>query len=295
MVSLDRLTGFYWVARTQGYARAVRAFPYPITEPGVHQQVRRLEAELGVTLFVRTGKDRVVPTEAGRALYAFVAPFLEQLPAVTGALRSGRFGGTLRLGAAPLLVQGLLPRWLRRLQRQRPDVEVALTELRSPDLALLRTGELDLLVDHLPEVPSDIETRQVARLHAFLALPARHPLAGRRPIPVQALREVPFIAYRADQGGRLLQLQGLKAHGGPEKERYSADSTESLLGFVAAGLGFTVVPWLDPRGPRRAGVAVQRLRVPGAVLPVYAAWRRGPGHQLVDAAMAAAPGVPAAR
>src|SRR5271166_1892663 len=61
MTSLDRLTGFYWVARTQGYARAVRSFPYPITEPGVHQQVRRLEKELGVPLFVRVGKDRVVP------------------------------------------------------------------------------------------------------------------------------------------------------------------------------------------------------------------------------------------
>ena len=51
MTSLDRLTGFYWVARTEGYARAVRSFPYPITEPGIHQQVRRLETELGVRLF----------------------------------------------------------------------------------------------------------------------------------------------------------------------------------------------------------------------------------------------------
>lgn len=40
--SLQRLEGFYWVARIGGYARAARAFPYPITQPGVHQQVRRL-------------------------------------------------------------------------------------------------------------------------------------------------------------------------------------------------------------------------------------------------------------
>jgi DNA-binding transcriptional LysR family regulator len=289
MTSLDRLTGFYWVARTEGYARAVRSFPYPITEPGIHQQVRRLETELGLRLFVRVGKDRVVPTEAGRALYTFVAPFLEQLPTVAESLRTGRFGGTLRVGAAALLVQRLLPDWLRRLQRRRPDIDVALTELKTPDLELLRGGELDLLVDHLPQVPVDVEVRTIAQLSSFLVLPAGHPLAGRKPLPVLALRDVPFIAYNADRAGRMQQLRGLAAHGGPDKEQYSADSAESLLGFVAAGLGFSIVPWLDPRGPRRAGVVVERLHVPGSEFPVYAAWRRGLHHPLVDAAMEAAP------
>jgi DNA-binding transcriptional LysR family regulator len=289
MTSLDRLTGFYWVARCEGYARAVRSFPYPITEPGVHQQVRRLETELGVRLFLRVGKDRVVPTDAGRALYSFVAPFLEQLPGVAGSLRTGHFGGTLKVGAAALLVQGLLPGWLRRLQRQRPDIQVALSELKTPDVELLRRGELDLLVDHLPEVPADVETRAVARLWSFLALPSGHPLAGRKPMSIRALRDVPFIAYNADRAGRMQQLRGLAAHGGPDKEQYSADSAESLLGFVAAGLGFSIVPWLDPRGPRRAGVVVERLRVPGAEFPVVAAWRRGPHHPLVNAALKVAP------
>jgi DNA-binding transcriptional LysR family regulator len=220
------------VARTEGYARAARAFPYPITEPGVHQQVKRLEGELG-----------------------------------------------------------MLPAWLRRLQRRRSDIEVALTELKTPDTGLLRSGELDLLVDHVPEVQADIEVRTVARLWSFLVLPSGHPLAGRRPLPIRALRDVPFIAYNADRAGRALQLRGLATHGGPEKERYSADSAESLLGFVAAGLGFSIVPWLDPHGPRRAGVVAERLRVPGTEFPVHAAWRRGPHHPLVDAALAAAPDV----
>ena len=44
MIQLQRLEGFYRVARAEGYARAARSFPYPITQPGVHQQVKRLEA-----------------------------------------------------------------------------------------------------------------------------------------------------------------------------------------------------------------------------------------------------------
>ena len=51
MIQIQRLEGFFWVATTGGYARAARAFPYPITQPAVHQQVKKLERELDITLF----------------------------------------------------------------------------------------------------------------------------------------------------------------------------------------------------------------------------------------------------
>ena len=59
MLQLHRLEGFYWVARTGGYAKAARAFPYPITQPAVHQQVKKLEGELGLSLFERVSKDKM--------------------------------------------------------------------------------------------------------------------------------------------------------------------------------------------------------------------------------------------
>src|SRR4051812_37772510 len=135
MISLSRLEGFYWVARTEGYARAARAFPYPITQPGVHQQVRRLEEELGVELFERTGKDRVGLTPQGHALYAFVAPFYEGLAPIAQALKGGTFGGRLRIHSASLHLRTLLPPWLRKLHVKRPDIEVVLTEVRMPDVS----------------------------------------------------------------------------------------------------------------------------------------------------------------
>ena len=103
MIQLQRLEGFYWVARCEGYARAARAFPYPITQPGVHQQVKRLESELGVRLFERVGKDRVVLTPQGRALYEYVAPFYEGLPGVCSLGRRDVFGA-----GADLSVNGRL-------------------------------------------------------------------------------------------------------------------------------------------------------------------------------------------
>src|SRR4051812_33408522 len=129
MMNLQRLEGFYWVAKTQGYARAARAFPYPITQPGVHQQVRRLEEELNVKLFERVGKDRVVLTPRGHVLFDAVVGFFEQLPVIEARVRGGVVGGTLKMHAAGHLLRHLVPEWLRRLQLKRPDITVALTDV----------------------------------------------------------------------------------------------------------------------------------------------------------------------
>lgn len=290
MIQIQRLEGFYWVARTEGYARAARAFPYPITQPGVHQQVRRLEAELGVTLFERVGKDRVVLTPGGRALYAFVAPFLEALPEVVRTLKTGDFAGTLKVHAAGLVLRYVLPPWLRRLGAKRPDIEIALTEMKSADLGLLRTGEADLLVDYFPEEPDDIAFQPVAMAQTWLVLPSNHRLARKPRLKLASLTGDTFIAYNADRKLRTAQLGVLERHGIRPSQVHSADSAETILGFVAAGLGFSIVPWLVAGGPKFPGVSAHAISLPGSRVPIHAAWKkRGPDNPFVTAALDLAP------
>lgn len=289
MINLQRLEGFYWVARTAGYARAARAFPYPITQPGVHQQVRRLEEDLGVKLVERVGKDRVALTPQGRALFDQVAPFYEALPALEARLKGGRVGGALKIHAAGHLLRHLIPPWLSRLQAARPDITVALTELRSADLSLLRSGECDLLVDWLPSVPPDLEVRELVRAEAWLVAPTRGPHAQRPPLRLSALRATPFITYQADATARQLQRQALEAHGISPIESLSADSADTIIGFVAAGLGYSLVPSLTAAGPRAPGVITRKLERPTNSFPIYAAWRKSAaGNPLVTAALEAA-------
>ena len=68
MIDLHRLAGFHLVATSGGYAKAARAAAYPITQPALHQQVKKLEAEVGVELLMRVGKDTMQPTPAGQRL-----------------------------------------------------------------------------------------------------------------------------------------------------------------------------------------------------------------------------------
>lgn len=290
MIGLQRLEGFYWVARTGGYARAARAFPYPITQPAVHQQVKKLEAELGVTLFERLAKDRVALTAAGRALFDVVGPFYERLPALVRSLRAGEYGGELAIRAAPMFLRQLLPPWIRRVQRRRPEVRIHLQETLAPDVEALRRGDADLLVDHLAEIPDDVATLRVATMRPFVVLPAGHALARRKRLSLAALAEEAFVGYSPGDLGQELQLAALARHGVTPQRMLTASSADAILGFVESGLGYSLVPSLDPSGPRGRGLAVFPLGSPKVEFPVVAAWRKdAPAHPLLDAVLEAAP------
>jgi DNA-binding transcriptional LysR family regulator len=165
-----------------------------------------------------------------------------------------------------------------------------LTEVRRPDFGALRTGEADLIVEHAPRLPREAEATVVAMMRTFIVVPSDHPLARRRALGLVNLRSEPFVAYAEDLDGRRLQLDALERADVVPPRVHAADSAEGIIAFVAAGLGVSVIPWLDERGPKAAGVTVHRLDVPGASFPVHAVRRRPRSPDpLVDAALEVAP------
>jgi DNA-binding transcriptional LysR family regulator len=290
VIQLHRLEGFYWVAKVGGYAKAARAFPYPITQPAVHQQVSKLEDDLKIELFERVGKDRMQLTAAGERLFRFVQPFFEGLPGVVRAVSSGDFGGTLIVHAAPLIVRHVMPRWIQRLRKARPELRVHLVEARTTEVGRLRDGSADLLVDFLPEWPADVATMKIAALVGFVVLPSKHRLAGLKRVDVSQLAEDTFIGYSPGSIAHDLQLKALGTHGVAPRDVLSASSAESILAFVQAELGYSLLPWPDADGPKWPGVHATPLVSPPVEIPVVAAWRKDtPDNPLLDAALETAP------
>jgi DNA-binding transcriptional LysR family regulator len=120
-------------------------------------------------------------------LYDGFAPFYEQLTQLEARVKGGVVGGTLKLFAAGHLLRHLVPEWLRKLQSKRPDITVALSELPHADLSLLRRGEADVLVDWIPEVPVDVEVREVARTEAWIVAPTHGPFAQKGKLSLATL------------------------------------------------------------------------------------------------------------
>jgi DNA-binding transcriptional LysR family regulator len=288
-MQIARLEGFYWVARSGGYAAAARAFPYPLTQPAVFQQVRKLEKELGVRLFERVGKAEVRLTVAGRQLYEHAAPFFERLPAVERALKAATPARELRIAAEALILQQVLPGWIRRLQRRAPDLHVDVRELAAPDPDILRTGEVDLAVAYFPTaLPAGLASRPVATLSSFLVFPTSSEVARRPQVGLRQLAGETFVTYNPGTIHHELQRLALARSGAAPARVISASTTEAILGLVAAGVGCSLVPSIDEASLSRSGVVARPFAPGRGRFPVRAVWRaRGPVNPAVDVALRA--------
>lgn len=293
-MQVARLEGFYWVGRTAGYAAAARAFPYPITQSAVFQQVRKLEDELGVRLFERAGKAEVRLTAAGRQLYEHAAPFFDGLPTVERALKTPAMPRELRLAAEALILQQVLPGWIRRLHRCAPDLRVDVRELAAPDPEVVRSGQIDLAVAYFPTaLPAALGNRRVATLSSFLVMPANSNLAHRPRVGLRQLARETFVTYNPGTIHYELQRRALARSGALPTRVVSASTTEAILGLVAAGVGCSLVPSIDEASLRRRGVVARPFAPGQARFPVRAVWRaNGPPNPAVEIALSAVSDVP---
>ncbi|HMQ21204.1 MAG TPA: LysR family transcriptional regulator [Planctomycetota bacterium] len=289
MIDLNRLVGFHLVATSGGYSKAARAAPYPITHPALHQQVRKLEQEVGVTLLERLGKDTMRPTPAGERLLDFITPFLRDLPRVAATLRSGDFDGSLSIHAESLMIRQLLPGWLGALRKKRPKARLNLAELVSVDLDILRSGATDVVIAHIPELPSDVASQVVAVVYGCLVVPRDRATKRGHPA-LESLDDLPFLAYPSGTRHQLLQLQALASHGVHPASLMTLDTADTILGYVESGLGWSLVPSLDPTGPKGRRLAAYPWGRPRSTFKIVLAWRKdAPENPLLDELILCAP------
>jgi DNA-binding transcriptional LysR family regulator len=176
---------------------------------------------------------------------------------------------------------------------------VHLEETADDAIDLLRRGSVDLAIDHLYEVPSDIATMPVATVQPRVVLPAAHPEAsaieeGVRPFELSKLADTPFVAYAPGQRARDLQFMALAQEEITPPSMLSGTSAEVIMGFVSAGLGWSILPAIAPEGSTFDVEGVVSAPLPikggGPAFEIVAAWRKNtPENPLLDAMLEAAP------
>ncbi|MFS3136602.1 LysR family transcriptional regulator, partial [Gluconacetobacter sacchari] len=122
------------VSRTGHFGRAARLCG--VSQPGLSEQIRKVEALLGCALFER-GRRGARPTQRGATLI----PLVERIVRDAHVLMEQAHGtghdlsGSLALGIIPTLAPYYMPTLLRRIRAAHPDIALRLTEDRTPDLA----------------------------------------------------------------------------------------------------------------------------------------------------------------
>lgn len=288
-VDLMPLQGFFWVARSGSYSAAARQFPYPITQPGLHKQVKRLESSLGVRLLASAGRSGAVLTPQGRQLLDFIGPFFDQLPGMLRSLSEGPVAGEVYVETSGLVLRHLLPNWLRELRAQFPRLLPRLNSVEVVELRHLVSGEADIVVDYVPEIPVGLESRIVARARPFLVFPRQSFTAVRGAAVWRNLRQERWVGYPSHLPHSVLQRRALAERGVTQPPAVVASSVEDILALVSAGLGFSIVPWLGDAGPRMKRVNVQQLN-DAPRFDIRAVWRpSSPRLAFVEALLGCAP------
>jgi DNA-binding transcriptional LysR family regulator len=244
-VELRQLRYFVAVAEELHFRRA--AARLHISQPPLSQQISALEAELGCTLLERTRR-RVELTPAGEAFLRDARAVLAELDAAVSTARAIAAGhaGFLRVGFVGSALLSIVPTAVQAFRRARPGVEVELRERSTVDaLRLLRNGTIDVALVRPPiESEEDLRTELVLRERTVAAIPADHPLAALRRIPLRRLAAEPLVLFPRPQapGFHDLLIGRLAASGPtPHVAQYAPEMT-TIIGLVAAGIGVSPVP-----------------------------------------------------
>ena len=243
-MDVSALRSFVAVCRKGSFQEAARE--RHVSQPGVSRHIKRLETELGVNLLVRQRK-RVVPTAAGSRLFAYAVDSIAAHDRVIESLArdDAAVEGELRIAASTAPGEYLLPGLLSQFTEIYPRVRplVAVTDSASATIQV-EDGHADLGFTGMREARPDLEWTVVAEDELVLAVPGRHPFAGRAAVDVNELQGLPFIEREPGSGTwtglrRALDRAGVKDPG--YIPVMVVNSTHATLAAVNNGFGFSIV------------------------------------------------------
>lgn len=281
MPTLRQLQFLAALAQHGTFVRAAEAVG--VAQPTLSAGIKELESALDAVL-VERGRTGVHLTPAGEEAAARARRALADVEDLVRAVRGAGapFSGTFRLGAIPTIAPFLLPRTLPALRSRYPKLKLHLKEDVTARLVDgLRARSVDAAVIALPYAAPGIDTEMVAEDEFLFLAPQDHPLAQRKSLAPEDLRNEDVLLLEDGHCLREHALSVCRAEPGKLNADVGATSLATLVQMVAGGLGVTLLPKLAADGGAAAGapVSVKRFEAPVIGRSIAVAWRAGGGRE----------------
>ncbi len=279
-MTLTELKYIVAVARERHFGRAAEACF--VSQPTLSVAIKKLEDELDVKIFER-GASEVSVTPLGEQIVRQAQQVIEQAAAIKEIAKSGKdpVSGPLRLGIIYTIGPYLLPDLVKQAIDRVPQMPLMLQEnFTSRLLDMLRTGELDCAIMAEPFPDTGLAVAPLYDEPFLAAVPSSHPLARRKQISAEELKDQTMLLLGTGHCFRDHVLEVC-----PEYARFASDaegirksfegsSLETIRYMVASGMGVTVVPQLSvPKDPQ-PHVRYLKFTPPVPTRRVVLAWRR---------------------
>jgi LysR family transcriptional regulator, hydrogen peroxide-inducible genes activator len=247
-MTLTELKYIVAVARQKHFGHAAEACF--VAQPTLSVAIKKLEEELGVTIFERGGSE-VSVTPLGAQIVAQAERVLEQTAAIKEIAKQNKdpLAGPLRLGVIYTIAPYLLPQLVKIMIDRVPQMPLILQENFTARLIeQLRQGELDAAIMALPFATQGLSVQPLYDEPFVVAVPRNHALAQRQSISAEGLKNETMLLLGS---GHCFRDQVLEVC--PESSRFSTtgdgiartfegSSLETIRHMVASGIGITVLP-----------------------------------------------------
>jgi LysR family hydrogen peroxide-inducible transcriptional activator len=289
-VTLTELRYIVAVARERHFGHAAQSCF--VSQPTLSVAIKKLEEELGVTLFER-GPGEVSVTPVGQRVVEQAQRVLEEASRVKELAAAGHdpLAGTLRLGAIYTIGPYLLPKLIPVLRRMAPAMQLMIQENFTHRLAeMLKQGEVDVILVALPFSESGVATRAVYDEPFLVAVPQGHALEKKRHITSDELARESLLLLGS---GHCFRDQVLDLCSNVQRSKRGAlartlegGSLETIRQMVASGVGVTVLPATAVQPGETSGDLI-RIRPFARPVPdrrVVLAWRKSfPRPEAIEA------------
>ncbi|WP_315787653.1 LysR family transcriptional regulator [Fischerella sp. JS2] len=230
---------FLAIAETGGFTKAAeRLF---VSQPSLSAGIKKLEQELGVTLFERGGR-RAILTPAGKFFLEKAKTILNEYQVTLRELKGFHHQPTLRLGTLRTIRISSLAGLIRDFQAQHPNMLIELVDGTIEDLRnTLESGDIDLAITVLDNREDPKTSMILYKQRRMLAVPTSHPFAQRGSVRLMELNQQPYIdRLHCELWGETQNLFASKDI--QPQVIYKADHEEWVISLIAAGLGMSIMP-----------------------------------------------------
>ncbi|OOG22004.1 LysR family transcriptional regulator [Thioalkalivibrio denitrificans] len=280
-MTLTELRYIVAVARERHFGHAAEACH--VSQPTLSVAVKKLEDELGVTLFERN-RGEVSVTPVGERVVAQAQRTLEAAEGVLTAAREGQdqLSGPLRVGAIFTIAPYLMPHLIPALRASAPHMPLVIEENYTARLAeRLKHGELDVIVISLPFDEPGIVTLPLYDEPFVAVLPAGHPWSEREELGLTEMASENLLLLGAGHCFRdqVLELcpncHRTVTSDHSIQRTVEGSSLETIRHMVASGMGVTILPCTAAGADRYAQrlLTLRRFRPPVPSRRVALAWR----------------------
>jgi LysR family transcriptional regulator, hydrogen peroxide-inducible genes activator len=283
-MTLTELKYIVAVARDKHFGRAAEACF--VSQPTLSVAIKKLEEELDVKIFER-GASEVSVTPLGEQIVRQAQQVIEQAQAIREIAKLGKdpVSGPLRLGIIYTIGPYLLPDLVRQAIARVPQMPLMLQEnFTARLLEMLRTGELDCAIMAEPFPDTGLAIAPLYDEPFLAAVPTSHPLAKRKRISAEELKQETMLLLGTGHCFRDHVLEvcpeyarfGSSSDSGGEgiRKSFEGSSLETIKYMVASGMGVTVVPQLSLPSEKQTHIRYIPFTAPVPTRRVVLAWRR---------------------